>query len=220
MKIVELDGKTARVIVTNSLDLWHLRKLIRAGDSVTAKTPRIIFVKREEGKEKGKKRIVRLKIRVEKVELQNDRLRVKGKIIECPEDVEKGSYHTIEIGAGTKLEIEKSSWTKEDVERLRKAERAMKSAGPELINEFIMHVNRNDGLAVYGMDQVRTAVSYGAVKVVLIPRTNINEKAIEELISDTEKKSGEIVLVSDRNHLGKEFCKMYGIGAILRFTIS
>jgi stalled ribosome rescue protein Dom34 len=177
-------------------------------------------VKREEGREKGKKKIVRLKIQVEKAELQNDKLRVKGKITECPEEVEKGSYHTIEVGIGTKLEIEKSSWTEEDIKRLRKAERVMKSAGSELINEFIMHVNRNDGLAAYGMDQVKTAASYGAAKVVLIPRNNINEKVIEELISDTEKKGGEIVLVSDRNRLGKEFCKMYGIGAILRFAIS
>lgn len=222
MKIVksDFDKGFARVVLTNELDLWHLENLIEVGDLITAKTLRSIFLQREERKEKVKKRLVRLKLKVEKIYFQKHRgkLRFVGKIVECPKDVQKGSYHTIEATVGSKLIIEKKLWKKEHIERLEKAKYVIKVSNPRLIQEFFIHVNKNDTLAVYGVEQVKIAANIGAVRVVLIPEERLKE--FEDLIKKIEEKRGEIRLISKKFSSGKKFLKTYDIGAILRFPIS
>lgn len=225
MKIQESDFNKGfvRVVVTNDIDLWHLENIIESGDFVTAKTLRTIILQREERKEKIKKKFVTLKIRVENVNYQKymKKLRVKGKIVECPKDVQKGSYHTIEIGRDSRILIEKRKWKKEQIDRLKKASYAVEFLkGTKLLKEFFIHVNKNDGLAAYGFDRIKTAAEMGAVKVVLIPEERIREKRMEGLIEEIEKRGGEIKLVSKGNSLGKKFQKIYDVGAVLRFRIS
>ena len=213
----------ASVLVTNDIDLWHLENIIEPGDFVMAKTLRTIMLQNEDRKEKIKKKFVTLKINVESVNYQKHmkQLRVKGKIVRCPKEVQRGSYHTIEVGRGSKILIEKKEWRKDHIERLKKASYVVEFLkGKKLIQEFLMHVNKNDGFSVYGFDQVKTATEMGAVKVVFIPEEKIREKKMEELIKQVEKKRGEIKLISKENSLGKQFHKMFDIGAILRFRIS
>ncbi len=68
MKIVEFspERKIARVKVDDPLDLWHLQNILEAGDFLTAKTLRTIFIQKEEGREKSEKKFVTLKIKVGK----------------------------------------------------------------------------------------------------------------------------------------------------------
>lgn len=224
MKIIEFspERKIAKLKINNTLDLWHLEKIVERGDLITAKTLRTIFIRREEEKIKTRKKLVTLTIRVEKIDFskQKNKLRLKGKIVEAPEDVQRGSYHTIEIGLGDKLKIEKREWEKEHIKRLKKARFIVKIAEPKLIQEFFIHINKNDGLAVYGFDQVKIASQIGAVKFALIPEEKIREKPTEELIEEVEKKRGKIKLISKKQKEGGKFCKIYDIGAILRFPIS
>jgi len=224
MKIIEFspERKTARLKVNNVLDLWHLEKIVEKGDLITAKTLRTIFIRREEEKIKTKKKLVTLTIKVEKVDFskQKNKLRLKGKIVEAPEEVQKGSYHTIEVGLGKKLTVEKKEWKKEFMEKLKRAKRIIKIAEPKVIQEFFIHINKNDGLAVYGLDQVKIASQIGAVKIALISEEKIREKSIEKLVEEIEKKGGSIKLVSRKQKEGGRFCKMCDIAAILRFPIS
>jgi protein pelota len=225
MRVLAEDWKAGgvRVLVNDLNDLWHLENLIQPGDYVTAKTMRSIFVQRGEEKEKVKKKYVLLKIKVEKVEYRKsaNKLRIVGKIVECPEDVQKGDYHAIEAEMGKMLTIEKEIWSAEQMERLQRARMRINTAtDPKIVEEFFMHVNKQDGLATYGLENVRLAAEMGAVKIILIPDERIREKAVEDLARLVESKRGEIMIVAAKSEKGKIFCRQYDVAAILRFLIA
>lgn len=219
MKIIEerFEKGYVKVIPENFLDLWYLSSLIEPKDRITAKTVRNIFIEREGKKEKSRKKALVLSIETEKVELEKNKLKVKGKIVEAPEEVQKGSYHTIELEIGKKLLIGKKEWKKEQVEKIEKSTKRIKRAFS--LKDFFVHLNKADGLAVYGFEEVRNSALMGAVKILFVPLEKIDKK-IEEIMEDVEKKGGEIEFVSEKESLGEKFCKEYGIGAILRFRIS
>ena len=209
-----------KIVVDDTNDLWLLQNLIKPGDFIIAKTLRTIFVEREETREKAKRKLVLLKVKVEKIEFAKSKnvLRLAGKIEECPEDVQKGSYHTIEVGLGKIIKIEKE-WKQGEIEQLKKSKR-VKYANGVVIGEFLMHVNRDDSLAAYGIEQIKSAVMMGAVKTLLVPEDNLHEKKFEQIIKEAESKRGEILVVSKKKDWGEKFCKQYDIAALLRFAVS
>ena len=103
----DLKHDFAKITPESQEDLEILKEVISPGSFVTAKSPRSIKIKRE-GEliraKSGRKEVI-MKLQVEKTELK-EKLRLTGKIVEAPEDVEKG-YHTIEIEPDKFLKIEK-----------------------------------------------------------------------------------------------------------------
>ena len=101
-------------------DLWVLKGVIAKGDVVVAKTLRDVKVDGE-----GKRRLpMTLAVRVSDVYFQpfSGRLRVHGQIVEGPDEYGlRGSYHTLSIDVGSELAIIKPRWTKELLNRLRRA---------------------------------------------------------------------------------------------------
>ncbi|MEM3489629.1 MAG: mRNA surveillance protein Pelota, partial [Nitrososphaerota archaeon] len=118
----DLKHNLAKVTPESQEDLEILKEVITPEALITAKSPRSIKIKRE-GEliraKTGRKEVI-LKIKVEKIELK-EKLRLTGKIIEAPEDVEKG-YHTIEIEPNKFLKIEKK-WKGWEIDRVKSAER-------------------------------------------------------------------------------------------------
>jgi protein pelota len=105
----------------NLNDLWTLYNIIREGDETSARTQRRVVLK--EGT-KGERKAMRLKLKVEDVSFHefSNRLRVKGKILEGPEDfVSYGSYHTFNIEILQKITMIKETWSNHDLKRLRKS---------------------------------------------------------------------------------------------------
>lgn len=127
MRILSLskDGE-AKIKIHSLDDLWHLSQVITPGTEVFGVTLRSY---RPEGSKKEEKKKVRIWIRVEKVEFDENtqRLRLLGKIIEGrPEKfVSKGAYHSLEIKPGDEVRIRKE-WKKQEIERLKKAEEQAK----------------------------------------------------------------------------------------------
>ncbi len=122
MKILEIDKKYENISVRteNLNDLWTLFNVIDKNDEVSARTHRRIVLK--EGS-KGERKQMNLKLNVESVSFHefSNRLRVKGTILEGPEDfVSYGTYHTFNIEPGQKLTIKKESWLKSEIKRLKK----------------------------------------------------------------------------------------------------
>ena len=122
MKILEIDKKYENVSVRteNLNDLWTLFNVIDKNDEVSARTHRRIVLK--EGS-KGDRKQMNLKLNVESVSFHefSNRLRVKGTILEGPEDfVSYGTYHTFNIEPGQKLTIKKERWLKSEIKRLKK----------------------------------------------------------------------------------------------------
>ena len=118
----DLKHNLAKLTPESQEDLEILKEVITPGSFVTAKSPRSIKVKRE-GElvraKSGRKEVI-LKIQVEKTDLK-EKLRLTGKILEAPEDVEKG-YHTIEIEPDKFLKVEKK-WKGWEIDRVKSAER-------------------------------------------------------------------------------------------------
>ncbi|MFX1314944.1 MAG: mRNA surveillance protein pelota [Promethearchaeota archaeon] len=120
MKILEFNQKQQEVTikVENLYDLWILFNLISKNDIVSARTQRRIILK--EGS-KGERKPMYLKLKVEDVSFHefSNRLRIKGTILEGPEDfVSYGTYHTFNIEIGQKLRIYKEKWLKTELKRL------------------------------------------------------------------------------------------------------
>jgi len=123
LKILEIDKKKENIALrTEDLnDLWTLYNVIDKNDEVSARTHRRIVLK--EGS-KGERKQMNLKLNVESVAFHEftNRLRVKGTILEGPEDfVTYGTYHTFNIEPGQKLTIKKEKWLKSEIKRLKKS---------------------------------------------------------------------------------------------------
>jgi protein pelota len=322
-------------------DLWYLENVIEKGDLVKTRTLRNIFIERQRKQVKVEKKPMILKVEVEKIEFQKftNQLRLTGKIVEGPENVQLGSYHTIEVKLGTVLTIYKNEWKQYQIDRLNKAliripdvlisvvdssqatfgmlkrsgveiiselrnphsttqeedklpefykkiaseieklsEKVQRIvlAGPgftkehvqkiiqenypdvkskliidtttsatssgineilkkgtldkiikeseivkesQIIQEFFTHLNKDDGLSVYGLDQIKDANNVGAVKILLISDENIRKEEVDKLARQVEEKKGQVEIISRTHELGEQFHRMGGLGAILRFRI-
>lgn len=126
MKIIHSDLKKGEVkILVDSIDdLWYISNVIDKGDFVKGQTIRKIKLGGEEDRKSNiiKKKIF-LKIKVENVEFHkySNILRVSGTIMEGPEDVTRGSYHTFNVEENTAFTIEKQHWPDFQIKRLREA---------------------------------------------------------------------------------------------------
>ncbi len=104
-------------------DLWHLRHLINPGDLVFASTFRSVDTASDKIRpEKVEKRLVRLGIRVERVEFSEHgiRLRLSGLI---EQGADTGAYHTLNVETGFEIAVIKT-WRPIDLERIDRAVKA------------------------------------------------------------------------------------------------
>jgi len=123
VKITKSDLKQGiiRVVPENADDLWTLSQVIDAGDEISGKTTRKIKLEGDRKSEITKK-IVFLKVSTERVEFDAPgELRISGKIVEGPEDVARGSYHTISVEAGQSITILKHKWLSYQLDRIKEA---------------------------------------------------------------------------------------------------
>lgn len=118
----DLKHNIGKLTPESAEDLSILKDVITPGSLVTAKSPRSVKIRRDGDLIRAKtgRREVIMKVQVEKIELR-EKLRLTGKIVEAPEDVEKG-YHTIEIEPDKFLKVEKQ-WRSWEVDMVKSAER-------------------------------------------------------------------------------------------------
>jgi protein pelota len=343
MKILKISEKAKKIkIRVESIDdLFYLKNFIEPGDLLKARTPRSIFLEREGEIKKVGKKMMLIKILVEKVEFQTSisQLKITGRILEAPENVQLDSYHSIDIKPGKYLTITKKEWRRYQIEKLKEAEKKtpnimlvavdtdqaiiallknnrvemlseiknqfsflyeekkieeyynkvaeeilkfsprMKSiiiAGPgfakehvaklireksqethkkivlgsvsssnisgineiiklgladkiadeseilketKIVEEFFLHLKKDDGLAVLGFDNIAKANEMGSIETLLISEEKIKDKQLERLAADVEKKAGKVQVISTIHDLGHQFDNAGGIGAILRFKM-
>lgn len=116
------------------------------------------------------------------------------------------------------------------VERLKKEERLTKEV--TLLDRLMEEISKEqDSKAVYGTEEVRRALEYGAVETLLVSdeklmKTRIEgaeaEKEAEEIdrmLEEAERKRGKVVVFSTEFEPGKRLNALGGIAAILRFGI-
>jgi len=122
---------TAKLKFENQDDLWSFSYIIEPGDFVKGKTLRKVQKGTEE-KTKQVKKAVFLKIQAEKIEFSktSNVLRIGGKVIEGPEDVARGSWHSFSIEPGTIISIQKQKWLSFQIDKLKEA---CKAAMPKIL---------------------------------------------------------------------------------------
>jgi protein pelota len=115
MKLLNTDRSEgyAKIRIENEDDLWHLKDFIKPGDRLRALTQRTKL----EGREK---KTLKLTLEAEKIEYQENRLRVTGEITEGHEDIELG-YHTFNLEPEMEFDIWRD-FTEEDFEKLEEME--------------------------------------------------------------------------------------------------
>ncbi|MBN1792320.1 mRNA surveillance protein pelota [Candidatus Woesearchaeota archaeon] len=136
MQIVKKNLRQGEVSVKveSPEDLWHLQQVLESGDFVRGKTERKIKLDgggrgSEDRKAAVVKKTVFLEVEVERVEFHkySNELRLNGLVVEGPEDVPRGSHHTIEVDAGSVITIRKRHWPKYQLDKLNEAVHAVKS---------------------------------------------------------------------------------------------
>ncbi|HLC56294.1 MAG TPA: mRNA surveillance protein pelota [Candidatus Nanoarchaeia archaeon] len=126
MKILKQDLKKniITIKVENLDDLWFLANLIDKNDIISGKTTRKIKIGSEVDRSSSiVKKTVFLKIQTEKIEFSkhSDSLRILGKIIESPDDIPKGSFHSFDLEENSVITIEKEKWLNFQIQRLKQA---------------------------------------------------------------------------------------------------
>lgn len=124
MKILGRNGALGevKVLPETDEDIWHLYNVVEAGDLVTASTTR-----RDEKAddklraERVEKKRMTLGVKVEKIDYDEEGLRMKllGTILEGPQDI--GQHHTLMIEPGSPLSVRKAHWKQTQLERLEAA---------------------------------------------------------------------------------------------------
>ncbi len=120
MKLLAKDLKQNKVklLLETSEDVWFLSQLVDAGDTVSGKTVRKVKVSEEA--DPSKKQVF-LALVVERADFTPEALRISGKIVDGPEDVPRGSYHTFSAEPGTSIELVKPKWFSYQIDRLEEA---------------------------------------------------------------------------------------------------
>jgi protein pelota len=189
LKIIEINLKKdyVKAIPETADDLWHLYNVILRNDTVYANTTREI---KQDGKysrpQRGERVAVFLGLRVEEIAWNKfmGRLRVHGTIFEAPEKIPTGAHHTLNIALNTPLTIVKEKWTKQQIDRLKRASCA--SEKPIII------VSIDDENYAIGV-----TAQYG-VNVKIEERIKLPGKLEAEKRSDAIKKYFDQVLASLR----------------------
>ncbi len=171
MRVIHKDIKRGHGIVKakveNLNDLWYLNLLIDKNDLIKAQTTRKIKVGE---KEEPIKRAVTVTIKAENIEFHEYQniLRISGKIVEAPEDIPRGSYHTITIDEDTVLTMEKEHWTSYHIKKL---EESMQPKQPNILivvfdrEEAIFALSKTSGYEI--LTRLHGQVEKKALKTVI-----------------------------------------------------
>ncbi|MHA2202713.1 MAG: hypothetical protein ACW991_03410, partial [Candidatus Hodarchaeales archaeon] len=135
MRVLKADMKTNRVVVRpeSATDLYILSNVISIGDRVITKTSRRVRRSGSESRTGDDSQRITMVIGIEAEDFAfqdssvSNRLRVKGKIFQGPEQyVSIGSYHTLNLELTSVITIIKLEWSRYFLELLKKAEEASK----------------------------------------------------------------------------------------------
>ncbi len=113
-------------------DFFYLADIISKGDVVYAMTKRRVEVHTRgdvHRSERIDRKPVRLGVKVDDVEFDEnvDRLRVLGKIVDGPEEIPRGDFHTLNLKPGMRLSIIKEKWASTDFALIADASKTIKA---------------------------------------------------------------------------------------------
>jgi len=123
---VNAKKRFVKVVPETFDDFWHLYNVIYRDDEVYAHTTREVKVDEKYGRPRRGERVpMFLGVKVEDVYWDKllGRLRVHGTVCEATDAVPFGAHHTLNVTLNTPMTIVKKEWSRQVLERLRKASR-------------------------------------------------------------------------------------------------
>lgn len=104
---VDYDRNLLEIRPFSGEELWKAYHLIEEGDLASAETVRILKI--GEGEKSRRKAILKIMVEEVEFEVSSETIQLRGRVLECPEDMEGvlGHYHTLSIGVGNRVIIEK-----------------------------------------------------------------------------------------------------------------
>lgn len=88
----------------------------------------------------------------------------------------------------------------------------------KLLEKFFEAIGERPELSAYKEPEIRKALEYGAVDILLISK-DFDKNVAKELKKEAERIGSKIEMVSTETEEGKQFMNLSGIGAILRFRV-
>ncbi|MDP2907309.1 MAG: mRNA surveillance protein pelota [Nanoarchaeota archaeon] len=111
-----------------------------------------------------------------------------------------------------------------EVKSVLKQERVVRET--ELVEELFVEIAKN-GLAVYGVEQTKSAAESGAIKTLLVTDRLIYEMRekneydkLDSIMRMVDKTKGDVFIISEEHDAGKKFQGLGGIGGILRYRLN
>lgn len=210
MKIVRKNLKKGEIeiVVENPEDLWYLNYMIDRGDEIKGKTVRKIKLNGEAKKQEIVKKVVFIRLRAEKVEYQADILRVKGIILEGPEDVVRGSHHSFNVEIGTKFTIIKKQWLRYQLEKLEEAAK-------KIVQKILLVVHDREEayfalIQKYGY-KLLTNIKGQVEKKIEGQATKNFYREIEKQILEYDKRYGlEVIIIASPTFFKEDLMKVLG----------
>ncbi|MCC7570463.1 mRNA surveillance protein pelota [Candidatus Micrarchaeota archaeon] len=89
-----------------------------------------------------------------------------------------------------------------------------------LLEKAMTHLGKDDGLCVYGYENVKDSVMCGATELLLVYEELIKKENIKHLLDECDKKRVEYVLFSSESDSGRKLKGLGGLMALLRFKIN
>ncbi len=89
----------------------------------------------------------------------------------------------------------------------------------EKINLFLTHLGKDDGLAIYGLEDVKNALKQGVVELLLISES-LKPGEIDELVNIAKKYGTDYFVASTDTPEGSQLSQLGGVGAVLRYKIT
>lgn len=88
------------------------------------------------------------------------------------------------------------------------------------IEELMLHIGKDDGLAAYGIAQVREAVEASAVaRIFVLDEVLRGNAEVENAIELAEKKKVQLLIFSHEGEPGRKLAGLGGLAAILKFRM-
>lgn len=88
----------------------------------------------------------------------------------------------------------------------------------KILRRFFETLGKNPEQAILELDNVREALKYGAVEVLLLSK-RLDKEIFKELAKEAEKYGAVVEVISTDTEEGLQFYNLGGVGAILRFKI-
>ncbi len=94
------------------------------------------------------------------------------------------------------------------------------------VDELLLEIRKDSGLAVYGWEEVQKAAEHGAVQSLLLTDTFIKKRrlenafaAVDDSMKKAEQMQGAIHIISSTHEGGRKLDGLGGIAAVLRYKL-